>query len=200
MLKIGITGGIGSGKSTVCNIFEQLGIPVYYADLRARELMNTHPPLVKALKKEFGEDIYDNNGELIRPKLAAIVFNNKEKLERLNSLVHPEVKEDFRKWADKQTSVPYVMKEAALMFESGSYKDVDYIIVVSAPKNLRVQRVVDRDGAKRSDVLKRMAGQLTEKERLERTDFVLKNDGQHPLIPQVMELHKIFIDASQPLQ
>lgn len=199
MLKVGVTGGIGSGKSTVCSIFEQLGIPVYYADTKAKELMTTNPSLIAELKKTFGEDIYDAEGQLIRPLLAQIVFNDKTKLEKLNSLVHPAVKEGFKQWADEQTS-PYVIKEAALMFESGSYKDVDYIVTVSAPKNLRVLRVVERDGAAPADVKKRMAGQLSEKDRLERADFVIKNDGSHLLTPQVLELHHKFLEAAEPLE
>jgi dephospho-CoA kinase len=199
MLKIGITGGIGSGKSTVCQIFAKMGVPVYNADLQAREIMNTDTKLVKALKKEFGNDIYGDDGLLIRPKLAAIVFVDKAKVEKLNGLVHPAVKEGFRQWAQKQTNCPYVIKEAALMFESESYKDLDYVVTVSAPKELRILRVVERDGAKRADVIKRMDNQLTEKERTERADFIIKNDGTHLLIPQVMELHQLFLEAAQPI-
>lgn len=199
MLKIGITGGIGSGKSTVCKIFEQLGIPVYSADLEARELMNTDKMLVAALKKEFGADIYDAKGELIRPKLAALVFGDKTKVEKLNALVHPAVKEHFKQWSNTQTNCPYVIKEAALMFESESYKGLDYVITVTAPKEVRLKRVIERDGAKRADVLKRMNNQLSEKERVVRADFVIKNDGKHPLIPQVMHFHQMFLEAGQPL-
>lgn len=176
-----------------------MGIPVYNADLQARELMNTDPILVAELKKEFGEDIYENS-ELNRPKLAQIVFNDKTKLEKLNSMVHPAVKRGFKKWAEKQTNVPYVMKEAALMYESGSYKDLDYVITVSAPKAIRIQRVVDRDGVKKVDVEKRMKNQLSEKERLERADFVIKNDGKQALIPQAMKLHQLFLEAAQPIR
>ncbi len=198
MLKIGITGGIGSGKTTVCKIFEQLGIPVYYADIEARELMNTDPILVEEVKKEFG-DVYDDNGYLNRPTLAQIVFNDKAKLEKLNALVHPAVKRGFKQWVERQNNVPYVMKEAALMYESGSYKDVDYMITVSAPEKLRIERVVERDGVTDGEVEKRMKNQLSEEERLERADFVIKNDETEALIPQVMELHEKFIDASQPI-
>lgn len=199
MLKIGITGGIGSGKSTVCQIFAKMGVPVYSADLQAREIMNTNAKLVKALKKEFGADIYGDDGLLIRPKLAAIVFGDKAKVEKLNALVHPAVKEDFRQWAQKQTNCPYVIKEAALMFESESYKDLDYVVTVTAPKELRILRVVERDGSKRADVIKRMDNQLSEKERAERADFIIKNDGTQLLIPQVMDLHQLFLEAAQPI-
>jgi dephospho-CoA kinase len=199
MLKIGITGGIGSGKSTVCQIFAKMGVPIYSADLQAREIMNTDTKLVKALKKEFGAAIYGDDGVLIRPNLAAIVFGDKAKVEKLNALVHPAVKEDFRQWAQKQTNCPYVIKEAALMFESESYKDLDYVITVTAPKELRILRVVERDGSKRADVIKRMDNQLSEKERIERADFIIKNDGTHLLIPQVMDLHQLFLEAAQPI-
>lgn len=199
MLKIGVTGGIGSGKSTVCNIFEQMGIPIFNADLQARDLMNTNTQLIKALKATFGNDIYGNDKQLIRPKLAQIVFADKTKVEKLNALVHPAVKEAFKQWAELQTHCPYVIKEAALMFESESYKDLDYVITVSAPKQVRLQRVVERDGAKRADVLKRMNNQLSERERIARADFVIKNDGKQPLIPQVMQLHQLFLEAAQPL-
>lgn len=194
MLKIGVTGGIGSGKTTVCKIFEQLGIPVYYADLKARELMNTDAILIQEVKREFGDDIYTSEG-LNRPKLASIVFSNKTKLEKLNALVHPAVQRDFKNWANNQTKAPYVVKEAALMFESGSYKDLDYVVTVSAPKSLRLQRVVSRDDAKREDVEKRMANQLSEEERLKRSDFVIVNDETKAVIPQVMELHEKFTKA-----
>lgn len=199
MLKIGVTGGIGSGKSTVCNIFEQMGIPIFNADIQARNLMNTNTKLIKALKATFGNDIYDSEGQLIRPKLAQIVFGDKAKVEKLNSLVHPAVKDEFKLWAKRQTNCPYVIKEAALMFESESYKDLDYVITVSSPKQERLRRVVERDGIKRTDVLKRMNNQLSERERIARADFVIKNDGKHPVIPQVMQLHQLFLEAAQPL-
>lgn len=199
MLKIGVTGGIGSGKSTVCNIFEQMGIPIFNADLQARDLMNTNTKLIQALKATFGSDIYDSDGQLIRPKLAQIVFGDKEKVEKLNSLVHPAVKDEFKQWAKKQNHCPYIIKEAALMFESESYKDLDYVITISSPKQERLKRVVQRDGIKHADVLKRMNNQLSERERIARADFVIKNDGKHPLIPQVMQLHQLFLEAAQPL-
>jgi len=198
MLKIGITGGIGSGKTTVCKIFAQMGVPVYYADLQARELMNTDAILINEVKQEFGADIYNDKGELIRPKLAEIVFNNKQQLEKLNAMVHPAVQRGFKQWAKQYSGKPYVLKEAALLFESGSYKDLDYIVTVSAPKEVRIARVVERDGANREDIEKRMANQLTEQERLDRADHIIINDGSKAIIPQVMELHEVFLNAAQP--
>lgn len=196
MLKIGITGGIGSGKTTVCKIFEQMGTPVYYADLQARELMNTDDALISELKQEFGENIYNNN-ELDRPKLASIVFNDKNKLEKLNALVHPAVQRRFTQWAKQYTDKSYVLKEAALLFESGSYKDLDYIVTISAPKEMRLNRVVNRDEAKREDIEKRMNNQLSEDERIERSDFVIVNDETQAVIPQVMELHDKFVETAK---
>ncbi len=197
MLKIGITGGIGSGKTTVCKIFEKIGIPVYYADLQARQLMNTDEVLIHQLKKEFGKDMYTTQGELMRPQLAQIVFNDKQKLEKLNAMVHPAVQRDFKHWAAQQTNTPYVLKEAALLFESGSYKSLDYIVTVAAPKAMRVQRVAKRDGLKKSEVEKRMKNQLSEKDRLNRADFVINNDETQAVIPQIMQLHEVFLNNLQ---
>lgn len=199
MLKIGITGGIGSGKTTVCKIFEQFEIPVYYADIKARELMNKDSILINELKQEFGEDIYSEAGELVRPKLAEIVFNNTTKLQKLNALVHPAVQRDFKQWASNQNNAPYVLKEAALMFESGSYKDLDYVVTVSAPKDVRIERVVARDDAKKEDVEKRMANQLSEEERLQRANYVIKNDGSEAVIPQVRKLHQLFLEKGNKI-
>lgn len=196
MLKIGITGGIGSGKTTVCKVFERIGIPVYYADLQARELMNTDSILINELKQEFGEDIYNSKG-LDRPKLAGVVFNDKDKLAKLNTIVHPAVQRGFKHWASEQKEVPYVLKEAALMFESGSYKDLDYVVTVSAPKKMRLQRVVDRDGVTKSEVEKRMKNQLSEEERLERSDYVINNDETQAVIPQIMQLHEVFLESAK---
>ena len=199
MLKIGITGGIGSGKTTICKVFEKVGIPVYYADLQARELMNTDAVLIEELKKEFGTAIYNEQKELIRPKLAEIVFNDKQKLQKLNAMVHPAVQRGFKLWAEQYADKPYVLKEAALLFESGSYKDLDYVVTISAPKAMRLQRVVDRDGVKKSDVEKRMKNQLTEEERLERADYVINNDETQAVIPQIMQLHEVFLESTQTL-
>lgn len=195
MLKIGITGGIGSGKSTICEVFKKLGIPVYNADTQAKWLMNESPVIRQALTNAFGKDIYTPAG-LDRPKLSALVFNQPEKLAILNGIVHPAVFDDYRQWAAGQTT-PYSIKEAALMFESGSYRDVDFVVTVSAPKELRIQRVIDRDGITRKQVLLRMKNQFTEKQRLESADFVIKNDDKHLVLPQVLALHERFLFAAE---
>ncbi len=189
MLKLGITGGIGSGKSTVCEIFKSLGIPVYSADDRAKALMTEDEELIRSVKALFGDEAYLPDGSLNRSYIASIVFNNAQKLELLNALVHPAVFRDFARWSAEQSS-PYVIKEAALLFESGSFRDLDYVATVSAPQKLRVERSMKRDKASAEAIKARMKKQWSEKQRLEAADFVLKNDGEHPLIPQVLELHQ----------
>src|SRR5687768_7208008 len=151
MLKIGLTGGIGSGKSTVAKIFESLGIPVYYADDATKRLMNTNEALRSEISKHFGKDAY-KNGELDRKYLAQIVFNDKEKLGLLNSLTHPVTIKEAAEWSNKQ-STPYSIHEAALLFESGAADDLDYVIGVSAPLELRLKRVVDRDKVSAEEVM-----------------------------------------------
>ncbi len=194
MLKIGLTGGIGSGKTTVAKIFEVLGIPVYYADDAAKFLMNSDPELIKNLKTHFGEVIYTNN-ELNRAALASFVFGNAEKLALLNSIVHPATLKDAKQWMKKQTS-PYIIKEAALIFESGSEKMLDKLIGVSAPLNLRIKRVKLRDNINEEDILKRINGQMEETEKMKLCDHVIINDEQQLIIPQVLELHEYFLSLN----
>lgn len=195
MLKIGITGGIGSGKTTVCKLFQLQNIPVFYADQQAKEIMQTDKQLVDDLKAAFGMDVYSEEGILNRSKLAALVFNDKEKLQKLNSLVHPAVFKAFDTWVKQQTA-PYVLKEAALLFESGSYKDCDYIILVKSPQDLKISRIIERDSITEADVLKRMNKQLSDEEKEQRSDFIIYNDEVQMLIPQVLELHGKFLKLS----
>lgn len=191
MLKIGLTGGIGSGKTTVAKVFEVLGIPVYYADDRAKSLMNTNASLRNSIIKHFGEASY-TNGELDRKHLAGIVFNNKEKLELLNSLTHPVTIQDSEAWFAQQ-STPYVIKEAALLFESGAADKLDYIVGVYAPQHLRVQRVMERDQVTVEEVMKRISRQIDEEMKMKLCNFVITNNEQQLVIPQVLELHERFI-------
>lgn len=193
-MKIGVTGGIGSGKSTVCQIFEHLNVPVYDADKRAKALMQDNPELKKQIRKTFGWDTYDEKDQLNRSYLAKVVFNDSKKLNTLNSLVHPAVFEDYREWVAKQHDYPYSIKEAALMFETDSYKELDKIIVVTAPIDTRLERVVQRDNVKNDDVLKRMENQMSDRERIAKADFIIKNDGKSSLINQVLQLHHHFLD------
>jgi dephospho-CoA kinase len=201
-LKIGITGGIGAGKSTVCRIFEQLGVPIYYADIRAKELMSEEEDLKKNLRLAFGWDAYDKQGELNRAYLAKIVFNNPRQLKTLNQIVHPAVFEDYNKWVKikGQEGHPYSLKEAALLIEAGSYKQLDKIIVVTSPIDLRIDRIMKRDHLRKEEVLKRMENQLSDKERLEKADYVIKNVVNQSLIKQVLTLHKEFMKLNEKLQ
>jgi dephospho-CoA kinase len=187
MLKVGLTGGIGSGKSTVAKIFETLGIPVYYADEAARHLMNTDPGIREAIIQHFGDDSY-TEGHLNRKYIASVVFNDAEKLELLNSITHPSTIRDAEEWIKDQTT-PYVIKEAALMFESDAYKSMDKVIGIYSPIELRIERTMQRDHITREEVLKRINRQMDEDEKMKRCDFVLINDEKQLLIPQVIALH-----------
>ena len=195
VLKIGLTGGIGSGKTTVAKIFELLGVPVYYADDASKRLYATNKDLMEALKQHFGEDIYTDE-QLNRSKLAAIVFNDAAKLELLNSLVHPLTIKDAEEWMQQQTT-PYIIKEAALLFEAGSAGGLDYIIGVSTPQPLRIKRVMERDGISQEEVLSRMQRQMYEETKMLLCDFVIKNDEQEMVIPQVLALHERFLEMSK---
>ncbi len=188
MLKVGLTGGIGSGKSTVAKVFEALGIPVYYADDETKRLMNEDAGLKEKIIEHFGKESYVN-GELNRVYISSIVFNDKGKLELLNSLTHPATIHHAEEWMKKQTSA-YAIKEAALIFESGSDKQLDKVIGVYAPEELRIERVMKRDGVSREEVLKRISRQMNEDEKMQRCDFVIRNDEQQLLLPQVMKLHE----------
>jgi dephospho-CoA kinase len=199
MLKIGITGGIGSGKTTVCKVFQLQHIPVFYADTQAKIIMQTDLQLVADIKDAFGKDVYSPGGVLNRSMLAALVFSDEEKLKKLNSLVHPAVFKAFDKWVAQQEA-PYVMKEAALLFESGSYKDCDYTILVKAPQRLKIARIIERDKVSESDVLKRMSKQLSDEEKELRSDFIILNDEQQMLIPQVLNLHEKFLNLSAEIK
>lgn len=195
MLKIGLTGGIGSGKTTVARVFELLDVPVYYADAVSKLLYQTDPDLMAAIKKHFGEDLYVG-GQLDRAKMAALVFNDPEKLELLNQLVHPPTLRDAEAWMKKQ-SAPYVIKEAALIFESGSAAGLDYIIGVQAPRALRLKRVMDRDKVSREAVISRMDRQIDEDIKMRLCDFLIRNDEQELVIPQVVELHGRLMEMAE---
>jgi dephospho-CoA kinase len=187
MISIGLTGGIGSGKSTVARIFNVLGIPVYYADDAAKRIMNQDPEVKKKMLLHFGEQSYGENGLLNRAYIASQVFNDPERLALLNSITHPATIADAAQWMQRQTG-PYAIKEAALLFESGSAADLDYIIGVYSPTALRIQRIMHRDKITREEVLQRMQRQIDERIKMKLCDFVVVNDEQQLLIPQVMAL------------
>ncbi|MCS6794497.1 MAG: dephospho-CoA kinase [Raineya sp.] len=193
ILQIGITGGIGSGKSTVAKIFQILGIPIYDADSRAKAVMVENSELKSAIIENFGENAYLPNGSLNRRFLAEQVFTNPEKTKIINSLVHPAVAQDYLHWLAKQKNVPYVLREAALMIESGAYRSLDKLIVVSAPEELRLKRIQARDPQRsKQEIQGIMAKQLPETEKLKFADFVIYNDEKHSLIEQVWNLHQKF--------
>lgn len=190
-LQVGITGGIGSGKSLVCRIFAAFGIPVYDADLHARRLMTSDRTLVEQIKNIFGPLSYHSDGTLNRSHLSQLTFGNPEQLRKLNELVHPRVAIDYTQWSEANTQHPYVLREAALLYESGSYSSVDKMIVVSAPEELRIQRTISRDPHRTEDDIKKiMKSQWPEAEKIKRADFVIYNDNNHMVVPQVLELHK----------
>jgi dephospho-CoA kinase len=196
MLKIGITGNIGSGKSVVSKIFAQLGIPVYNADDAAKKLLDTDKKLVDQLKKEFGENLFENN-KLKRKELASIVFKNKDALTKLNGLVHPAVKKHFEKWVESNEDATYIIKEAAILFEAGADKPLDYVIVVTAPEEIRIRRVVKRDNVTEDFVKSIARNQMKEEEKRKKADFVIINDDEHLLIPQVLELNERFLSMAE---
>jgi dephospho-CoA kinase len=195
-LKVGITGGIGSGKTTVCKIFEKFGVPVYYADERAKHLMVSRQEIIDKVKEIFGKKAYLPDGSLDRKYIAGIAFNHPEKLRQLNAVVHPAIHRDGNEW-HRQQNVPYTLNEAALMVESSGHKRMDVLIVVTAPEELRIKRVMDRDGVSKQAVLERIKNQLPEEEKVNAADFIIENDGKNSLILQVWDLHKKLIELHE---
>lgn len=199
MQKIGVTGGIGSGKSTVCRMFENLGIPVFIADIEGKKILNTNEKAKKKVIKIFGIDMYTAKGEIDRKRMAQLVFNDPQELERLNAIVHPLVAEVFEKWCAKQERCPYVIKEAAILFESGAYHGLDKVINVFAPKEQRIERIIKRDGVTKEEVLKRMRFQYSDEERNNLSDLIIMNEdgNENELLPQVMEMHDLFLNETK---
>jgi dephospho-CoA kinase len=187
MLNVGLTGGIGSGKSTIAAAFAKFGIPVYYADKEAKRLMNEDKELRKEIIEIFGKRAYVN-GVLNRKHLAFVVFNDKDKLNRLNSKVHPAVRKDYQEWIKNQDA-PYNIREAAILFESGSHKDCDLVILVTAVEEVKIQRVMERDNVSREDVLSRMRQQWDDEKKAKRSQFVIKNEELASMNKSVSEIH-----------
>jgi dephospho-CoA kinase len=196
MLKIGLTGNIGSGKTTVSKIFEILGIPVFYADDAAKKAMVTDGALINGIKSSFGELSYFDNGTLNRKYIAKIVFDDGKQLAKLNSLVHPATFRAFDAWVATISGVPYVIKEAALLFESDFYKLCDFTILVQAPVETRIRRVMQRDGLTRTEIESRNSNQFPEKKKAQLADHIIVNDDKQLVIPQVLELHRAFLSLS----
>ncbi len=191
MIIIGLTGGIGSGKTLVSEVFKKLGIAVYNSDIEAKNIMNTDETVIHKLKMIFGYGIYNPNNKLNRKKLAEYIFNNKDKLNTVNSIVHPAVKKHFNKWLKKQNS-PYVIKETAILFETGIYKEVDKIITVSAPINIRINRIKKRDKLSDKEIKNRINNQTDDEFKKKRSDFIIINNEKKLIIPQIIKIHKLL--------
>jgi dephospho-CoA kinase len=192
MKKIGITGGIGSGKTTVCNIFDVLGVPVFHADEVARVLQDMDADIRSGMIDLFGEAIYFANGKLDRKKVAALIFNNPALKNKVNLLVHPKVKKNFLDWTAKNQSEDYILYEAAILFETGSYSGFDYNILVTASEQVRIDRVVKRDHTNEEAVLDRIRNQMSDEEKIPLADFIIENNEKQLIIPQIVHLDKIF--------
>lgn len=192
-VQVGVTGGIGSGKSLICKVFQCLGVPVYDADSRAKNLMTTDGILIDQIKKEFGKLAFHPDGRLDRTFISQAAFREPAKLEKLNSLVHPRVALDYEKWVKENQGAAYLIKEAALIFEAETDKVLDQVVVVSAPEEMRIQRVLDRDPQRSETEIKKIIGnQMKEEEKLALADYVIVNDETLPVLPQVLDLHKQF--------
>ena len=189
MLKVGLTGGIGSGKSTVLKVFELLGVKVYRSDEESKKLIQTDPELIDKIKDAFGQNLYSKKNELDKKKLAEIVFSDSEALEKLNHLVHPAVIKDYSNWVKKHASEDYVIKESALFFEAEITHLVDRLITVYTPLNMRIQRLLERDDTTTEAITKRMENQMPESLKMEGSDFVIFNDEENSIIEQVIALH-----------
>jgi len=187
-IKLGITGGIGSGKSTVCAVFNTLGIPVFEADKVAKKLADENPEIRKSLTSLFGEEIYEDD-VLNRKMLARLIFNDKNHLCKVNSLIHPMVRESFLRWSEQQTT-PYSIYEAAILFESGFYRLMDFTILISSPEHLRIKRVVERDKITEAQVIARMQNQWSDEEKRKLASVELINNNKNLMIPQIIEIDK----------
>jgi dephospho-CoA kinase len=196
MLKIGVTGGIGSGKSIICKIFNALDIPVFNADIEAKKVLNESETVKSRMKALFGNDIYDPENKIDRQKLSSIIFNDKIKLLQTNSIIHPVVIDNYNSWLIENSGCSYTIMEAALIFEGGFDKLMDYIITVSAPKNMKILRTMQRDGSTRSDVLKKMNNQSDDKMKITKSDFVIYNINKQLVIPQILKVHDQLLKYS----
>lgn len=196
MIKVGITGGIGSGKTTVCRVFELLGVPVFYADNVAKTIMQTDSQLKNEILNTFGQESYSIDGQLNRPYISSIVFKDQSQLNKLNALVHPAVFRAFDRWIAEQKEVPYILKEAALLFESESYKMCDLSILVISPESTRISRIKARDHISEEEIMLRMKRQFSDEQKMKLANHILVNDENRLLIPQILDLHQQFLKIS----
>lgn len=189
MKVVGVTGGIGSGKSTVCKIFSLLGVPLYNADLEAKKLYE-ESAVKKKVVELFGKQVLQKGGSVDKVKLSEIIFNDPKALKNVNGIIHPALRKKFLAWKKKHTNEKYVIKEAAIMIESGAIKDVDFLISVNSPEQLRLERALQRDNTSKEQIFKRIKEQLNDKARNKYADAIIYNDDKHSLIEQVLALHK----------
>ncbi|MDP4280910.1 MAG: dephospho-CoA kinase [Bacteroidota bacterium] len=195
MLKVGLTGNIGSGKSVISGIFKALGIPVYPADDHSKKFLSD-PDVLNALKKKFGNAILDSSGNIDRKALAGFVFRDPIALEFLNHLTHPKLDKDFREWCASFSDAPYIVMEAAILIEAGFYRKFDKVIYVSCPEEIAIERVIRRDGITRESVLARLSHQMPDSEKSRYADFTIVNDGYRMLIPQVIAIHQELLKGN----
>ena len=195
MIKVGLTGGIGSGKTIISEVFKSLNIPVFNADNEAKIILNTHKEVIFEVKNNFG-DIYNEQG-INRTKLASIIFNDKSALNKMNALIHPKVLENFYSWLKKQSNALYVIKEAAILFESSAYKELDFTINVHAGELIRINRVIERDNTTIENVKSRMKNQLSDDDRIKLADFTIYNDGNKMILPQILEIHNKILNSKK---
>ena len=188
MLKVGLTGNIGSGKTIAASVFSSLGVPVFHADLEAKKQYDDED-VRKTNFKKFGPGVFSPSGEILRPALAEIVFNDPVMLDQLNKIIHPGVFRDYLEWSRKRSGFTYTLYEAAILFESGHYRDMDKVICVTAPKELRIRRVMERDHLTQQEVERRIANQWEEERKVAMADFVIRNDESEMVIRQVIEIH-----------
>ncbi|HBB93613.1 MAG: dephospho-CoA kinase [Bacteroidetes bacterium GWF2_49_14] len=195
MLIVGLTGGMGSGKSLISSVFKILGVPVFDADQEARILTETDPVIKNQLLQWLGPE-YFSDGMLVRPKVAGMVFHDKEALNRLNGIVHPRVRDRFTTWSEYHRDKPYVIHEAAILFESGFYRTMDTNILIVCPEEIRVQRVARRDGTNEDQVRARLKNQLPDEQKIPLAGFIIKNDGKEPVVPAVLNIHTQLLKNS----
>jgi dephospho-CoA kinase len=190
MFKVGVTGGIGTGKSTVCKIFEAIGIPIFYADIEAKKLLETDE-VRSFYSSEFGQQVFTRT--ILDPKkIANLIFSNKEAIQKVNSFVHPLVNKRFESWCNTIHNAPYIIKEAALLFESNLYKQLDYTILTIAPLEVKIERIVKRDGIKKESILERINNQWDDNKKIPLSNITIINDGKQALLPQVIEINEMI--------
>ncbi len=197
MIKVGLTGGIGVGKTVCAEVFKLLGTPVYNSDIEAKLIMTDDDDVKSAITEVFGPESYDDSGQLNRGHLASVIFTNKLLLAKMNGIVHPAVRDHFGKWCEIHKEKPYIIQESALLFETGSYLLFDKVILVHASEEVRIERVIKRDNTTEEEVKARISKQLSQESKLEFADYVISNDGSRPLIRQILTIH---LDLMKPVK